>query len=84
LENLLNVLYKGGVTVQFHYEIYIVGEEGMFYSFESFWRYDVNNRLFVEIDGTTYSLIVTRMTHQIVDHIDVHRLTCHKKVYEPK
>lgn len=70
--------------MQFHYEIYIVGEEDLFYSFESFWRYDVNNRLFIEVDGITYSLIITRMTHELVDHIDVHRLTCHKKVYEPK
>lgn len=64
-----------------HYEVFVTGKSNPFHIFESFYQFQLNERIFVKIDDVLDSLIVTKITHDITGHKHVVRLNCQLKKY---
>lgn len=62
-----------------NYEIHIIGEENPFYIFSSNYAFNNNERLFIKKEGKIYSLIVSKITHDLTKEDHIVRLNCHFK-----
>lgn len=71
--------------MKYKYEIFISeNKDGKYHEFESNWQYAENNKLFIEKDSKKFKLIILKITHDINDNHDIHRLICQITEYEKK
>lgn len=70
------------VIILINYEVLNIGEEEVWVSFQSSYEIRQNERLFLDKDGVTYSLNVSKVTHNLKEGIHIVRLNCHSHAYK--